>query len=154
MAITNVEQIRALREETGVSVAACKQALESAGGDIAAARAALVAAGGAVAAKKSNRTLGAGIIAQYIHTGGSIGVLLELASETDFVAKNEQFVQLASELAMHVAAFEPADVSALLEQPFIKEASQTVADVINGYVQKFGERIEVVRFVRLAVGNN
>ncbi len=149
---TSVEQIKALREETGVSVAACKQALESAGGDLDAARAALMAAGGAVAAKKSSRTLGAGIIAQYIHTGGSIGTLLELASETDFVAKNEQFVQLASNLAMHVAAFEPADVPTLLEQPFIKEPGQTVADVIKAQVQKFGERIEVVRFVRLAVG--
>ncbi len=151
--MVTVEQIKALREETGISVAQCKQALVDAGGDITAAREALKAAGVAVAEKKAGRSLGAGVIGQYIHTGGAIGVLAELDCETDFVAKNADFSQLASDLAMHIAAFEPPAVPDLLTQPFIKDPSLTVADVIKNYTQKFGERIELTRFVRLAVGN-
>lgn len=146
-------QIKTLRAETGISVAQCKQALETTGGDIAKAREALKLAGTAIAERKSGRALGAGVIGQYIHTGGKIGVLAELDCETDFVAKNEMFLALASDLAMHIAAFAPPAVPELLAQPFIKDPSLTVADVIKNYIQKFGERIEVARFVRLAVAN-
>lgn len=150
--MVTVEQIKALRDETGVSIAQCKQALESAGGDLAKAREALGEKSAEIAAKKSTRSLGAGVIGLYLHTGSTIGVLVELACETDFVAKNEQFSALANELAMHVAAFQPPAVEDLLAQPFIKDPGIVVADVIKNLTQKFGERVEVIRFVRLEVG--
>lgn len=150
--MVTVEQIKSLREETGISIAECKRALESANGDMNVARKALGSASSKSAAKKADRVLGAGVIGEYVHTGRTMAALVELDCETDFVARNEEFVRLASELAMQVAALEAADTTALLEQPFIKEPSLTVAMVIKNAVQKFGERVEVSRFVRLAVG--
>ena len=104
-----------------------------------------------VANKKSDRSLQAGVISAYIHNNHTIGALVELACETDFVAKNEDFKALAFDLAMHIAASDPADVAALLEQPFVKEPNQTVADLIQEAILKFGERIEVNQLTRFAV---
>ncbi|OGZ06603.1 MAG: elongation factor Ts [Candidatus Lloydbacteria bacterium RIFCSPHIGHO2_02_FULL_54_17] len=102
-----MDQIKELRDETGVSVMQVKKALEEAKGDMDKARMALRKKSGEIAAKKGDRTLGAGVIAAYIHAGGSVGVLVELACETDFVAKNEDFKKLAYEIAMHIAAMNP-----------------------------------------------
>jgi elongation factor Ts len=99
---------------------------------------ALVAVG-----KKADRTLGAGTVAAYVHNTGQVGSLVVLSSETDFVSKNEEFVALARDIAMHAAAMRPADVTELLAQSFIKDPSKTIADLISGATQKFGERIEV-----------
>ncbi len=148
----SIKAIKDLREQTGVSVAQCKSALEEAGGDMAKALELLRAKGAAIAEKKSGRGLGAGIIGAYVHSDGSFGALVELACETDFVAKNKEFVALANDLAMQVSAFSPVDQAALLELPFIKDQSLTVDAAIKSRVQKFGERIELIRFVRIAVG--
>lgn len=102
-----MERIKELRDETGVSVMQVKKALEEAMGDMEKARMALRKKSGEIAAKKGDRALGAGVVAAYVHGGGSVGVLLELACETDFVAKNEDFRKLAYEVAMHVAAMNP-----------------------------------------------
>lgn len=150
----DIESIKELREKTGVSVAQCKKALEEAGGDMIRAEELLRAQGASVAAKKSDRGLGSGVMGAYVHGDGSFASLVELACETDFVAKNEEFVALANDLAMQVAAFTPGDQATLLEMPFIKDQSMTVDGVIKSKVQKFGERIELIRFVRLAVGAN
>ena len=192
-----MDQIKELRDETGVSVMQVKKALEEAKGDMDKARMALRKKSGEIAAKKGDRTLGAGVVASYIHGNGSVGVLLELGCETDFVAKNEEFKKLAYEIAMHVAAMNPkynrlTDVTeedrakataffqdevdkldkpepmktkilegkldtylkeqALMEQPFVKNPDMTVGDMVKGAVQKFGEKTEVVRFVRFAAG--
>lgn len=152
MSAITVEQIKALRDQTGISIAQCKKALEAAGGDSEQALASLRAAGADIVAKKSGRTLGAGVIGQYVHTGGSLGALVELDCETDFVAKTAEFQQLAADLAMHVAAFQPSDVTTLLEQPFVKDQTRTVTEILKDYTQKFGERLEVMRFTTLAVG--
>lgn len=149
----SIEAIKELRAKTGVSVAECKKALTEAAGDMAKAEDVLRSRGAAVAAKKADRGLGAGKIGTYVHSDGSFGSLVELACETDFVAKNEEFVSLANDLAMQVAAFDPADQATLLALPFIKDQSVTVDAAIKSRVQKFGERIELVRFARLAVGN-
>jgi len=101
------EQIKALREETGVSVMQCKKALEEAGGDAEKARIILQKKSKEVAGKKADRTLGAGVIQAYIHSNKAVGAMVELSCETDFVAKNEEFVQLAYDIAMHVAASNP-----------------------------------------------
>ncbi len=107
MAEITTEQIKELRDMTGVSVMQCKKALEEAGGDQEKALMALRKKSGEIAAKKGDRTLGAGVISSYIHGAGTVGVLIELACETDFVAKNEEFRALAYDIAMHIAAMNP-----------------------------------------------
>jgi elongation factor Ts len=190
MAITT-DTIKELRDRTGVSVMQCKKALEEAAGDIAKALVILQKKGADSAAKKSDRTLGAGIITAYIHSNGSVGAMIEVACETDFVAKNPDFKAFAYDIAMHIAAqkpeflkkeditaevkkvatevFEkdvegkPADMKAkilegklnayfgdrvLLDQPFIKNPELTISGVVAAAIQKFGEKVEIVRFVR------
>lgn len=142
-------EIKSLRERTGISIAECKRALEAGGGDEDKAIAWLKTAGKQVAGKKSSRTLGAGTVSAYIHSTGTLGALFELRSETDFVAKNKDFRSLADDLAMHIAAMAPGELSEFLSQPFVKDPSQTVADVIDAAVQKFGERVEVGSWHRL-----
>ena len=106
---------------------------------------------GGIALKKGDRTLGAGVIAAYIHASGLIGTMVELSCETDFVAKNPEFKSIAHDIAMHAAAMNPADNAELLAQDFIKDPSQKIQDLVNGAVQKFGERTELRRFARFAV---
>src|SRR3989344_7071728 len=102
-----MEQIKELRDKTGVSVMQCKKALEESGGDMDKALIILRKKGSDIASKKSDRTLGSGRIASYIHGNGSIGSLVELSSETDFVSKNDEFYALAHDIAMQVAATSP-----------------------------------------------
>ncbi len=142
------EQIKDLRERTGISISQCKKALEDAGGDMTKALEALKAQGAAIAAKKADRALGSGVVSAYIHSNKRMGALIEIHSETDFVANNPEFKALADDIAMHVAAMVPTDLLELAEQPFVKDPSQTVADLIKLHIQKFGERIEVARFSR------
>jgi len=131
MAITT-EQIKELRNETGISVMQCKKALEEAGGDKAKARVILEKRSKDVADKKSDRTLGAGVIQAYIHAGGSVGAMVELSCETDFVAKNEEFKSLAYDLAMQVSASNPEYLS-LEEVP--AEAREKAMSVFEKEVQ-------------------
>ena len=192
--MATTEEIKALRDETGVSIMQCKKALEEAGGDVEKAKVILRKASAAIAAKKADRTLGAGVAAAYVHAGGSVLGAVVLACETDFVSKNPEFPKLAYDIAMHVAAMNPqfirredvkdADVTAakavfedeaksrpadmqskivsgkldaylaekiLLDQPFVKDATKTVRQLIEEATQKFGEKIEVTRMERLSV---
>ncbi|MFC1729769.1 elongation factor Ts [candidate division KSB1 bacterium] len=102
-----MDQIKELRELTGISVMQCKKALEEADGDMEKAKVLLRKKGSDVAAKKSERGLGAGVVESYIHNTRQVGSMLVLSCETDFVAKNEEFVQLARDIAMQVAATSP-----------------------------------------------
>jgi len=102
-----MDQIKALRDETGVSVMQVKKALEEAGGDMDKARMALRKKSGDIAAKKGDRGFGAGTVAAYVHNNGTVGAMVILSCETDFVAKNEDFKKLAYDIAMHVAAVAP-----------------------------------------------
>jgi elongation factor Ts len=101
------EEIKALREETSAPMMDCRKALLDAGGDAERAKALLLERGAAQAAKKSERSADEGLVASYIHAGGKIGVLVELNSETDFVARNPKFAELSRDLAMHIAAMSP-----------------------------------------------
>lgn len=184
--------LKALRDKTGVSVMQCKKALEEAGGDVEKAEVILRKKSGAAAEKKGDRELGAGWIGSYVHDG-TIGAMVLLSSETDFVAKNEEFGALAREIAMQVAAGNPTYLSdseipeeartaatavfaaevegkpkemkakilegklaayfqdqVLLNQPYIKDDSKTIKDLISEATQKFGERIEVTKFSRFS----
>ena len=145
------EQIKQLREETGLSIAQCRFALEEADGDKTKAIEILKKNASGIAFKKGYRNLGSGCVAAYIHAGATVGVILELMCETDFVAKNPEFKAVAKDIAMHIAAMNPDTSEELLLQPFIKDSSRTIADLVNGTVQKFGERTELGRFARYSV---
>ncbi len=101
------ETIKALRDRTGISVMQCKKALEEAGGDMEKALALLVQKSTDLAKKKLDRELAAGVVSSYIHGGAKVGAMVLLSCETDFVAKNEEFVRLAYDIAMHSAAARP-----------------------------------------------
>lgn len=149
--MATTEEIKSLRDETGLSVMECKKALEEALGDREKALSILKDRGATIQAKKSDRALGAGAVSAYIHASGTVGVLLELLCETDFVGKNPEFKAVAYDIAMHVAAMNPENTEELLAQPFIKDPSRSINDLIAGAVQKFGERTEIGRFTRFSI---
>ena len=106
MAITT-EQVKQLRDETGISIMQCKKALEEAGGDIEKAKIILQKQSKVAAGKKADRTLAAGVIETYVHSNGNVGAMVILSCETDFVAKNDEFKALARDVAMHATAMNP-----------------------------------------------
>jgi elongation factor Ts len=142
MEITS-EVIKTLRDQTGISVMQCKKALEEAGGDMEKALVILRKKGGEAAAKKSDRVLGAGAIGSYVHSTHEVGAMVILSSETDFVAKNQDFIALAREIAMHVAATNPKALTTdqisqeeiqKAREVFTKEAEGKPADMIEKIV--------------------
>ncbi len=151
--MSSIEDIKYLRTLTGISIGECKKALEEAGGDVAKAKEILKQWGKEVAEKKQGREVGAGLIASYIHGQGSIGTLVEVRCETDFVARSEDFQRLCKEIAMQVASMNPASVDDLLLQPSIKNASQSVRGLIEETIGKLGENIRVVQFSRFAISS-
>jgi elongation factor Ts len=189
--------VKDLREKTGAGILDCQKALTQSGGDIAKAIDFLRQKGLATAQNKSGRATNDGLIASYIHSGNKLGVLLEVNCETDFVAKTDDFQELARDLAMHIAAADPrylkreeipgavlekekeiflaqakesgkpatvlekivagriekfyAEVC-LLEQPFVKDSSITIKDLLGQKIAKLGENISVRRFTRFRLG--
>jgi elongation factor Ts len=144
----------------------CKRALTEAAGDFEGAQKILRAQGAVIAQKKADRVAAQGLVESYVHGGGRIGVLVEVNCETDFVARSDDFKQLARDLAMQIAAMDPKRIGTeasadgdelepqevLLSQPFIREPSQTVQDRINDTVGRVRERIVVRRFARFELG--
>jgi elongation factor Ts len=190
------EEVKKLRGLTDAPMMDCKRALLDAAGDLEKAKAVLQERGAAAAEKKAERVANEGLVASYIHAGGKIGVLVEVNSETDFVARNPKFAELTRDIAMHVAAMSPQYIDAqsvpaeivdearrefasavpagkppeiaarivdgklnkwyeercLLNQPFVKDDSISVGDLINGVVGVLGEKIKVRRFTKYALG--
>ncbi len=147
----SAEQIKQLRQKTNISVMECKEALEKAEGNEAKALDILKKGGKKEALKKATREAKQGLVEAYIHNQGKIGAILELNCETDFVARNEQFKELAHDLAMHIAAMNPANPKELLSQPFIKDERKTIEELITETVAKLGENIKIGKFVRLEI---
>jgi elongation factor Ts len=192
-----VEQIKELRELTGAGVLDAKKALVAANGDLDKAVDTLREKGLARAAKRADREAKEGIIEMYSHLANRVGVMLELNSESDFVARTELFRSLAHEIALHIAAMDPKYVSrddvpqadldrevdvlraqakaegkpeaiiekivagrvekfyeetVLLEQPFVKDDSRKVQDLIGDAIAQLGENIILRRFVRYELG--
>ena len=144
-----------------------KRALEEANGDMKAASTILREKGVATAAKRADRETRNGVIDSYIHAGGRIGVLVELNCETDFVANTDDFRTLARNIAMQVAAMSPAVIApehrtpemegpdselCLLAQPYIRDASLTIGDLVKEVIAKTGENVRVSRFTRYELG--
>jgi elongation factor Ts len=189
--------VKELREATGAGMMDCKRALEESGGDLDGATELLRARGLADAAKRSGRVAAEGLVESYIHMQGSLGVLVELNCETDFVAKTDDFRGLARDIAMQIAATaprwvardevpgdvvdgerkvyeeqarqedKPEDViprivdgkleafyrdTVLLDQPWVRDDSVTIGELISQASAKLGEKIEVGRFARFKVG--
>jgi len=132
MEITSA-QIKELRDQTGISVMQCKKALEEAGGDMEKALIILKKKRSEAADKKSDRTLGAGTVGSYVHNTNEVAALVLLSCETDFVSKNEEFLSLARDIAMHVAALNPKFISrAEIDAETIKKAKEVFsAEVID-----------------------
>ena len=146
----------------------CKRALEQANGDIDKAEEFLRERGVAAAAKKTSRITNEGVVEAYVHSGGRIAAMVEVNCETDFVARTSEFKELAHDLAMQVAAMSPlyldcADIPegeeeantqevCLMQQPFIKDPSKTIQDLVNEAVVKLGENVKIRKFSRFSLG--
>ena len=145
-----INQVQKIREITNAGVMECKKALEDTGGDFDKAVALIHERGLTRAEKKSGRTTGAGLLHSYIHNE-RVGVLLELRCETDFVARNPMFKELAHDLAMHIAAMNPTDVSDLIKQNYVKDDSVVIENLVKGVIAKLGENIRVEHFCRYEI---
>ena len=171
--------VKALRDATNAPVMDCRRALIEASGDVEQAKKLIAQRGQQIALKKGEREVREGFIGHYVHQGGKMGVLVELACETDFVAKNETFQRLAHDLALHICASRPLYISredvapdvkakleaeldgkvdkyyeehVLLEQPFVRDESRTVGELVAGVVGVLGENIKIRRFARFDIG--
>jgi len=145
------QDVLKLRKETGLGVMACKKALIGAQGDLKKARAKLTTRSKEKSVEKQDREIKAGLIDSYIHHHGRVGVLVKLGCETDFVAKNKDFKELAHELSLQIASMDPQDVKQLLSQPSIRDEQKKIQDLIDEAIAKLGEKIEVVEFVRYQI---
>ena len=170
----SVGLIKELRHMTSASIAQCKKALEESKGDLKEATKILRKKGLEIALKTQGQGPREGRIESYVHLGNKIGVLLEVNCDTDFVARNEDFIQFSKDVSMQIAACNPSflkkeDVPAeklkgekdkeefyknqcLLEQPFVKDPSITVKDYLGSLVAKLSENISIRRFVRYKIG--
>ncbi len=148
--MVTIDQIKKLREETDLSIGECQIALREANGDIEKAKEILMKKGKKLAQKRMERETGQGIIEAYVHPGRRIGAMVELRCESDFVSRSPEFQKLAHELCLQIAAISPDEVE-FLEQPWIKDESKKIKELIDEYIAKFGENIILKRFVRYSV---
>lgn len=146
-----IEQVKKLREELGLGIMEIKAALEAAEGDEKKAKEILKEQGFKKAEKRTEKETHQGRVATYTHATGKVGVMVELLCETDFVAKNEEFLALTKDLCLQVAAMEPKDAKALLKQEFIKDPSKKVDELIKALIAKFGENIKLGRIERFEI---
>lgn len=167
MAVISATAVKELREKTGAGVMECRRALEEGEGDQARAIEILRRQGAAGIEKRADRATSQGLVDVYIHAGGRIGALVEINCETDFVARNEEFRDLAHNVAMQIAATNPRYLSAdqvpaesgenakevaLLSQAFIKEPGRSIQEIVNEVAAKFKENVRVRRFARFELG--
>ena len=163
----SVESIKELRDQTGAGIMDCKRALQETKGNMGEAEQYLISKGIASAAKKASRVTNEGLIEAYIHSGGRIGALVELNCETDFVARSDDFKNLAHDIAMQVAAMGPLYIDVddvpddesgdpqglcLLQQPFIKDPAISIKDLVEQTIGKLGENVKIGKFTRFSLG--
>ena len=148
----DLELLKKLRNATGVSLSDCRIALEKTNNDFEKALEWLRRHGIEKADKKAQRQTSAGLIEFYIHQNGRVGSIIELTCETDFVARTDEFKNLAHELAMQVSAMNPKDVPTLLKQEYIRDNTKTIEQLIKETIAKLGENIVIKRFERYSLG--
>lgn len=147
-----MEKIKELRQLTGAGVMDAKKALEEAKGDMKKAQELITAKGLARAESKSEREVSSGKVYCYTHGGGAAAAMVEVACETDFVAKTPEFEALCKEIAMQVVSMDPKNTAELLAQAYIRDASKTMDQLIKELGGKVGENIRVTRFARFKLG--
>lgn len=147
----NINEIKKLREQTGAGIADCKEALKASDGDMEKAKKYLKKKGFEKGAKKASREVKAGIVDVYSHVG-KVGVLVELLCETDFVARTEEFKNLAHEISLQIASMNPTSLDDLLSQEYIRDATLTVDKLVKSVSGKLGENIQIGRFERISLG--
>ena len=145
--MVTASQVKDLREKTGAGMMDCKKVLTETDGDMEKAIELLRERGIAKAAKKSDRIAAEGLVAAYVSEDGKVGAVVEVNSETDFVAKNDEFKAFVADVAQQVAEENPADVEELLAQKSIKE-DKTVSEVLTDKIAKIGENMSIRRFAR------
>lgn len=150
--MVDLEFLKKLRNETQVSLADCRKALEESNNNYQKAQEWLKKHGIEKARKKSDRETLQGLIESYIHQNGRVGALAEVLCETDFVARTDVFKQLVHEICMQVAAMNPKDVKALLKQEYIRDSSKTIGILVKEAIAKLGENIVIKRFQRFEIG--
>ena len=166
--------VKNLRDMTGAGMMDAKKALAEAEGNLDKAKEILKERGATIAAQKAERVVAHGVVSSYVHIGNKIGVLVEVNVETDFVARDERFISFARDIAVHVAGMNPKYISAdevpaselaeaddkdayikevcLVEQPYVKDSSMTVQQLVQEHVAHFKENIQIRRFVRFELG--
>jgi elongation factor Ts len=162
---STTELIKELREKTGAGIMECKRAIDDAVGDLRKAEELLKERGLAKALKKLQNEANQGIVDAYIHAGGRVGAMVEVNCQTDFVARNDEFRALVHDIAMQVAAMNPSRISGdepsadgavgdvpLLDQPYIKDNSRTIKDLVHESIAKLGENIVIRRIARFELG--
>lgn len=148
----SADKIRKLREKTGAPMLRVKKVLEQTKGDEKKAERVLRQEGFDKAIKREDRETYQGLVETYVHHSGRIASVVELLCETDFVARNKLFRELAHELALQVASMDPGDIKELERQDFIKDPSKKVADLVKEVIAKTGENIRIGRFTRIEIG--
>ncbi len=146
-----IELVKKIRIETGLGIMEIKAAVEEADGDEKKAKEILKEKGFKKAETKAERETHQGLVATYTHSTGKVGVMVEMLCETDFVAKNEEFVAVAKDVCLQVAAMNPENVEDLMEMEFIKDSTKKIKDLVTGLVAKFGENIKISRFQRFEI---
>lgn len=157
----DAQKLKELRAETGASILDCRNVLVEMKGDAEKAKKILAEKGKSKIGKKAGRETGEGVIASYIHSNKKIGVLIELSCETDFVAKNESFLQLAHDIAMHIAASEPLCVDTPESHPeivkiieeerakameeFKNKPKEMIEGIVAGKIKKYTDGITLVK---------
>ena len=150
--LINMDKIKKLRDETGAGILEIKSLLEEVGDDFDKAKEELLKKAASKAAKKSDRVAEDGLVFSYIHNSGKVGSLVLLSCETDFVAKTEDFQNLCKEVAMQVCTEDYEDVEGLLESEYIRDPSKKILNLVNEATAKVGEKIEIRKFTKFAVG--
>ena len=148
MANITSQMVKELRELTQAGMMDCKTALVEVAGDMEKAVAWLREKGLAAAAKKAGRIAAEGMVASYINEDATVGVIVEVNCETDFVAKTDHFKAFCKDVAMHIANAAPADVDALMGQPFMANPEKTITDLVSDATVAIGEKISIRRFTR------
>lgn len=144
----DINKLKTLREETGVSFSLCKKALEETKNNLTESKKLLTKWGADKVKDKAGRKTSAGAIFSYVHHNRKVAALVELLSETDFVSGNDEFRTLGQELAMQVASLKAEKVDELLEQEYVRDQSKKISDLIKEAVLKFGENIKINKIIR------
>lgn len=152
MAVLDVQRLKKLREETGISFSLCKKALEESHNDIEKAKKLLALWGVEKAKDKEQRETSQGALFAYVHYNKKIASLVELSCETDFVSGNSEFQKLGQELAMQVASIDAKNADELLKQEYIRDPSKKIEGLIKKAILKFGENIKIKRILKWELG--